>query len=47
MKMITPALAEIKPVYYSGEDKLVSLEVLKLYREEDVIQQNPEDLDPD
>ena len=47
MKMIAPALAEIKPVYYPGEEKLVSLDVLKLYRGEDVIQQNPEDLDTD
>ena len=38
MKMIAPALAEIKPLYYP---------VLKLYGGEDVIQQNLEDLDPD
>ena len=38
---------EIKPVYYPGEEKLVSLDMLKLYQGEDVIRQNPEDLDPD
>ena len=37
IKMIAPALAQIKPVYYPGEEKLVSLDVLKLYRGEDVI----------
>ena len=31
------ALAEIKQVYYPGEEKLVSLDVLKLYRGEDVV----------
>ena len=31
MKLIAPALAEIKPVYYPGEEKLESLDVLKLY----------------
>ena len=46
-RLIAPALAEIKPVYYPGEEKLVSLDVLKLYRGEDVIRQNPEDIDPD
>ena len=30
-KLIAPSLAEIKPVYYPGEEKLVSLDVLKLY----------------
>ena len=43
MKLIAPALAEIQPVYYSGEERLVSLDVLKLYQGEDVICQNPED----
>ena len=38
---------EIKPVYYPGEEILMSLNVLKLYRGEDVIRQNPEDIDPD
>ena len=45
--MISLALAEIKPVHYPREEKLVSLNGLKLYRGEDVIRQNPEDLDPD
>ena len=40
-RLIAPARAEIKPVYYPGEEKLVSLDVLKLYRGEDV------DIDPD
>ena len=31
----------------SKRDRLVSLDVLKLYRGEDVIRQNPEDIDPD
>ena len=47
MKLIILALADIKPVYYPGEEKLASLDVLKLYRGEDVIRQNPEDIDPD
>ena len=38
---------EIKPVYYPGEERLVSLDVLKLYQGEDVISHNPEDVDPD
>ena len=46
-KLIAPALAEIKPVYYPGEVKLVNLDVLKLYRGEDVVRQNPDDVDPD
>ena len=46
MKLIAPALAEIKPVYYPGEEKLVSLDMLKLYPGEDVIRHNPEDIDP-
>ena len=47
MKLIAPALAEIKPVYYPGEEKLESLDVLKLYQGEDIVCQNPEDVDPD
>ena len=46
-KLAAPSLAEIKPVYYPGEMKLVSLDTLKLYRGEDVVRQNPEDLNPD
>ena len=46
-KLIAPSLAEIKPVYYPGEVKLVSLDVLKLYHGEDVVQQNPDNVDPD
>ena len=34
-------------MYYPGEEKLVSLDVLKLYWGEDVVPQNPEDIDPD
>ena len=41
------SLAEIKSVYYPGEMKLVSLDTLKLYRGEDVVKQNLEDLNPD
>ena len=37
MKIIAPALGEINPVYYPGEGKLVSLDMLKLYRREDVV----------
>ena len=40
-------MAEIKPEYYPGEEKLVSLDVLKLYRGEDVVRQEPGDVDPD
>ena len=47
MKLIAPALAEIKPVYYPGEEKLVSLDVLKLYRGEDLVHQNPQDVEPE
>ena len=47
MKMIALALAEIKLVYYPREEMLVSLDVLKLYRGEDIVCQNPEDVDPD
>ena len=46
-RLIASALAEIKPVYYPGEEKLVHLDVLKLYLGEDVIQQDPEDIDLD
>ena len=46
MKLIAPSLVEIKPVYYPGEEKLVSLDVLKLYWGEDLACQNPEDVDP-
>ena len=46
-KLITPSLAKIKPVYYPEEEKLVSLDVLKLYRGEDVVRQEPDDVDPD
>ena len=46
-KLLAPSLAEIKLVYYPGEMKLVSLDTLKLYRGEDVVRQNPEDLDSD
>ena len=46
-KLIAPSLAEIKPVYYPGEEKLASLDVLKLYRGEDVVPQTPVDIDPD
>ena len=46
-RLITPALAEIKPVYYPREEKLVSLDVWKLYCGEDVICQDPEDIDLD
>ena len=46
-RLIAPALAEIKPVYYPGEEKLVSLDLKKLYLGEDVVQQEPEDIDPD
>ena len=44
--LIAPSLAEIKPVIYPGEEKLVSLDVLKLYRIEDVVRQEPKDVDP-
>ena len=30
-KLIAPSLAEIKPVYYPGEEKIVGLDILKLY----------------
>ena len=46
-KLIAPSLAEIKPVYYPGEEKLVSLDVLNLYHGEDVVRQTPADKDPD
>ena len=47
MKLIALALAEITPVYYPREERLVSLDVFNLCRGEDVIHQNPEDVDPD
>ena len=34
-------------MYYHREEKLVSLDVLKLNWGEDVVQQNPDDLDSD
>ena len=37
----------IKPVYYPGEEKLMSLEMLNLYPGEDVVRQEPPDVDPD
>ena len=46
-KLIALSLAEIKPVYYPGAEKLVSLDLLKLYRGEDLVRQNPEDINPD
>ena len=46
-KLIALSLAEIRHVYYPGEVKLVSLDVLKLYHGEDVVRQNPDDVDPD
>ena len=46
-KLIAPSLAEIRPVYYPGEVKLVSLDILKLYRSEDVVRQNPDNVNPD
>ena len=42
-RLIAPSLAEIKQVYYPGEEKL---DVFKLYRGEDMVQKEPEDLDP-
>ena len=47
MKLIAPSLVEIKPVYYPGEEKLVSLDVLKLYWGEDLVHQNLENVDLD
>ena len=41
-RLIAPALVEIKPMYYPGEEKLVSLDLLKLYCGEDVIRQDPD-----
>ena len=46
-KLLALSLAEIKPVYYPGETKLVSLDMFKLYHGEDVVTQNPENIDPD
>ena len=34
-------------MYYPGEEKLVSLDVLKLYQGEDAFCQNPKVVDPD
>ena len=34
-------------MYYAGEEKLVSLDMLELYWGEDIVYQNPEDVDPD
>ena len=47
MMLIAPALAEIKPVYFTGEERLVSLDLLKLYRGEDMICKNSKEVDPD
>ena len=47
MKLIAQALAEIKPVYYPGKERLVSLDILKRFRGEDLIRQNPIDKDLD
>ena len=47
LRLIAPALGEIKPVYYPGEEKLVSLDVLKLYHEKNGIRPDPENIDPD
>ena len=46
-KLIALSLAEIKPVYYPREEKIVGLDVLKLYHGEDVIRQAPAEIDPD
>ena len=46
-RLIAPALMEIKLVYYPREEKLVSLDVMKLYRGEDVICLYSEDKHPD
>ena len=45
-KLIALSLVEIKPVYYPGEEKLVSLDVLKLYHGENVVRHKPNDVDP-
>ena len=34
-------------MYYPGKEKLVSLDVFKLYCREDVVRQAPADIDPD
>ena len=44
IKPIAPALLEIKPVNYPGEERLASIDIMKLYWVEDVIRQNPEDV---
>ena len=46
-RFIASALGKIKPVYYPGEEKLVSLDVLKLCLWEDMICHDSEDVDPD
>ena len=46
-KLIALSLAEIKLVYYPGEEKLVSLDVFKLYLGNDVVRQEPNDVDLD
>ena len=46
-KLIALALAEMKLVYYLGEERLVGLYVLKLYWGEVIICQNPKGVDPD
>ena len=46
-KLIASSLAVIKLVYFPREEKLVSLDVLKLYSGEDVVRQEPVDMDPD
>ena len=46
-KLIAPSLAEIKPVYYPGEEKIVGLDILKLYCGEDVVRQALAVIDPD
>ena len=47
IKLIALVLVEIKRVYYPGEERLVCLDVLKLYWGEGVITQNPKDVDLD
>ena len=41
-RLIAPALTDIKPVFYPGEEKLVSLDMLKLFCGEHVICQDPD-----
>ena len=47
MKIIALTLAEIKSGYYPGKEKLVSLDMLKLYRGEDIVGHTQEDLNLD